>query len=138
MKALIKAIAGVSLALATASAAFAEGALVINAENGNETPSDTLSSLLVGKNKFWPSGDPVIIVVQKDSPAAESLLQQYTNMDESRFKSHWQRLAFSGRGTMPKQFNDPAAVVAFVKVNKGAIGILDNATTDTSPVKKLD
>lgn len=137
MNTLFKGIAIALLAIASTASAFAEGSLIVNSENPVGADAAKLGPLLVGKNKFWDNGEAVVIAVLKDSPDAETLLNTYAQMDESRFKSHWQRLAFSGRGTMPKQFSDPAELVAFVRANKGAIGIL-GAGADLSSVKKIN
>ncbi len=112
-------------------------AVVVNSENGDAVDSDALTAYLIGKRKFWEGGSEVVIAYLKDDADANEALEKFTKMDDSRFKSHWQRLAFSGRGTMPKQFSDPAALIAFVKVNKGAIGLVSD-TADLSGVKKVN
>ncbi len=137
MKTLIKSLAIAASVLVSASMIHAAPAVVVNSENGDAVDADTLSAYLIGKRKFWEGGSEVVIAYLKDDADANEALQKFTKMDDSRFKSHWQRLAFSGRGTMPKQFSDPAALVDFVKANKGAIGLLSD-TADLSGVKKVD
>ncbi|MDQ8183201.1 hypothetical protein [Pelagicoccus sp. SDUM812005] len=137
MNAPIKSLVAAGIAFVSASMIHAAPAVVVNPENADSVDADILSAYLIGKRKFWESGGEVIIAVLKDDADANGALQQFTKMDDSRFKSHWQRLAFSGRGTMPKQFSDPAALLAFVKVNKGAIGLVTD-TADLSGVKKVN
>jgi len=115
----------------------AEPTVVVNTNNQEAIDADSLNPYLIGKRKYWESGTEVTIAILKGNADSTAALEQYAGMNDSRFKSHWQRLAFSGRGTMPKQFSDPAALVAFVKVNKGAIGVLDDST-DLSDVKKVN
>ncbi len=126
---------GASLLLA--SFAAAAPAVVANAQNAESVDPAKLADLLVGKRKFWDNGSEVVIALLKDSPDADSALQTLTSMDGDRFKSHWQRLAFSGRGRMPKTFDDADALLAFVKSNAGAIGILGDSA-DLAAVRKLD
>ncbi len=137
MKTLIKSLAIASIAIVSASMIHAAPAVVVNADNPDAVDGDALTAYLIGKRKFWEGGSEVVIAVLKDDADASGALEQFTKMNDSRFKSHWQRLAFSGRGTMPKQFSDPAALVAFVKVNKGAIGLVTD-TADLSSVKKVN
>ncbi|MDQ8196905.1 hypothetical protein QEH56_02035 [Pelagicoccus enzymogenes] len=125
------------LATVLASTLQAAPAVVVNPDNTDAVDSETLTAYLIGKRKFWEGGSEVVIAVLKDDADANGALEQFTKMNDSRFKSHWQRLAFSGRGTMPKQFSDPAALVAFVKVNKGAIGLVSDSA-DLSGVKKVN
>lgn len=112
-------------------------AVIVNPENADATDSNSLSAYLMGKRKFWENGSEVTIAVLKGDSDSNAALEQFTKMNDSRFKSHWQRLAFSGRGTMPKQFSDPAELVAFVKGHKGAIGLLSDSA-DLSTVKKVN
>lgn len=137
MKTLLRTLAIATVATVSSSMIQAAPAVVVNPENADAVDTDALSAYLIGKRKFWESGSEVVIAVLKDDADAESALEQYTKMNESRFKSHWQRLAFSGRGTMPKQFSDAAALLAFIKVNKGAIGLVSD-TTDLSEVRKVN
>ena len=60
----------------------------------------------------------------------------YTSMDASHFKTFWQRMVFSGRGQMPKEIGDTAALVAYVASTKGAIAIV-LADADLKGVKTL-
>ncbi|MBD5782152.1 hypothetical protein IEN85_21820 [Pelagicoccus sp. NFK12] len=137
MKALIKSFVLACIASVSFSALQAAPAVVVNPDNTDAVDSETLTAYLIGKRKFWEGGSEVVIAVLKDDADANGALEQFTKMNDSRFKSHWQRLAFSGRGTMPKQFSDPAALVAFVKVNKGAIGLVSDSA-DLSGVKKVN
>ena len=123
--------------LAFASSAFAGGAVVVNSGNGASLDQPALSSVLVGKQKFWEGGAQVVIAILKSDKDADAKLKDITGMDGSRFKNHWQRLAFSGRGQMPKQFNDTASLIDFVKSNDGAIAIVPDSA-DISSVKKLN
>jgi len=137
MNTFMKHVAFALLLAVSATSLHSAPAIIVNAENSETTDHDTLAAYLIGKRKFWESGSEVTIAVLKNNADSTKALEQYTKMNESRFKSHWQRLAFSGRGTMPKQFSDPAALVAFVQGNKGAIGLVDSST-DLSKVKQIN
>lgn len=137
MKTLIKSLVIASATLVSVNLIQAAPAVVVNSDNADAIDADTLTAYLIGKRKFWEGGSEVVIAVLKDDADANGALEQFAKMDDSRFKSHWQRLAFSGRGTMPKQFSDPEALLAFIKVNKGAIGLVTD-TADLSGVKKVN
>jgi len=94
-----------------------------------------LKDIYTGKTKYWDSGDAVIIVYLPDKTDAG--LQQVCDMDSSSFKTFWQRLAFSGRGSEPKKAADAAGLVSLVAGTKGAIAIVP-ADTALTGVKKID
>lgn len=114
----------------------AAGTIIVNTGN-DTTDAKSISAALVGKQKFWGSGKEVVIAMLQGDSDAESALKEATGMDASRFKNHWQRLAFSGRGKMPKHFTDIGALLAFVQTNQGAIGIAPDSI-DLSSVKKVN
>jgi ABC-type phosphate transport system substrate-binding protein len=114
-----------------------DGAVLI-ANPGVATDSltaDALKDIYTGKTKYWDGGQAVVIAVLPDK--TDAALQQASGMDTSTFKTFWQRLAFSGRGSEPKKAEDAAAIVALVASTKGAVALVP-ADTALNGVKKID
>jgi len=105
MKCFSNIIVATLISLIAGSAALADPAIAINTKNSEQIDSDKITSVLVGKRKFWDNGAEVVIAILKGNPNASKALEKHAKMDEGRFKNHWQRLAFSGRGRMPKFFS---------------------------------
>ena len=139
MKSLFLKLGLLSLVLAAGSLPVLalDGAIVI-ANSGlaaDSLSADALKDVYSGKTKYWEGGQNIVIVVLKDK--TDAALQQASGMEASQFKTFWQRLAFSGRGTEPKKADDAAAVVAMVASTKGAIALVPTDTATTG-VKKLE
>lgn len=100
--------------------------IVTNSKNSETVDGELLMLVLTGKEKFWKSGSEVIIAVLRSDAEADAALTRYSGMTPSKFKNHWQRIAFSGRGKMPKMFSSLEELVAFVENNEGAIGIISS------------
>jgi ABC-type phosphate transport system substrate-binding protein len=94
-----------------------------------------LKNIYTDRTKYWDDGQAIIIVVLPDK--TDVALQQASGMDGSQFKTFWQRLAFSGRGSEPEYAGDVAALVAFVAATKGAIALVPVATVLTG-VKTIE
>jgi ABC-type phosphate transport system substrate-binding protein len=94
-----------------------------------------LKNIYTDRTKYWDDGQAIIIVVLPDK--TDAALQQASGMGGNQFKTFWQRLAFSGRGSEPERAADAAAVVAFVAATKGAIALVPMATVLTG-VKKIE
>jgi len=137
MKCFSNIIVATLISLIAGSAALADPAIAINTKNSEQIDSDKITSVLVGKRKFWDNGAEVVIAILKGNPNASKALEKHAKMDEGRFKNHWQRLAFSGRGRMPKFFSSTEEISAFVASNEGAIGVLDG-TAAGSDIKILN
>jgi ABC-type phosphate transport system substrate-binding protein len=114
----------ITLLLASSFRALAlDGAVVIGNSSiaADNLSADELKDIYTAKTKYWADGQAIIIVVLPDK--TDAALQQASGMDGSQFKTFWQRLMFSGRGSEPKKADDAAALVALVASTKGAIAI---------------
>src|SRR5271163_4747027 len=106
------------------SAQALDGAVVIanSSVAAGSLSADELKDIYTAKTKYWDNGQAIIIIVLPDK--TDAALQQASGMDGSQFKTFWQRLAFSGRGSEPEKADDAAALVAFVAAKKGAIALV--------------
>ena len=131
------ALAGLVL-LASLSRALADEAFLVIA---NDSVSATtisvteLKDIFTGKTTYWEGGQSITIIFLPDQ--TDDALKEVSGMDESQFKTFWQRLAFSGRGKMPRKTTDAAATVLLVASTKGAIALVP-VDTDLKGVKKLE
>jgi ABC-type phosphate transport system substrate-binding protein len=126
-----------ALNLGIARALALDGVVVI-ANPGvaiDKLTADALKDIYTGKTKYWDGGQAVVLTYLPDKTDAG--LQQACGMDSSSFKTFWQRLAFSGRGSEPKKADDAAGVVSIVASTKGAIAIVP-ADAALTGVKKID
>lgn len=116
------------LALAALAEAKPISAVVINPDVQSEINEEHLRLMLTGKKRFWSEGTEVVVAILKSDPHAEEALRRYCGMSAIKFKNHWQRLAFSGRGKMPKMFASIDDLAEFVRETRGAIGIVSVET----------
>jgi len=113
------------------------GVEVIVNENVTAAALDktALKDILLGKTAYWDGGQAIVIVLLTDK--TDGALQEATGMSASQFRTHWQRLTFSGRGKLPKEAESADQVVALVAEAKGAIALVP-AGTALKGVKKIE
>ena len=114
-----------------------DGAVVIanpSVAADNLSP-EALKDIYTAKTKYWEDGQAIIIVVLPDK--TDAALQQASGMNGGQFKTFWQRLTFSGRGSEPKKAPDAAALVALGATTKGAIALVPTDTV-LKDVKTLE
>jgi ABC-type phosphate transport system substrate-binding protein len=101
----------------------------------NSLEMSALKDILLGKTAYWPGGQAVVIMVlaEKTDPS----IQETTGMSASQFKTHWQRLTFSGRGKQPKEADTADKIVALVSSTKGGVALVP-AGTALQGVKKIE
>jgi ABC-type phosphate transport system substrate-binding protein len=114
-----------------------DGALVIanSSVAADSLSTDELKDIYTAKTKYWDNGQAIIIIVLPGD--MDTALQQASGMNGSQFKTFWQRLTFSGRGSEPKKAGDVAALVALVASTKGAIALVP-ADAVLTGVKKIE
>ena len=111
-------------------------AVIVNPDVATDHLSaDKLRDIYTARTKYWSDGQAIIIVVLPDT--TDAALQQVSGMDGSQFRTFWQRLAFSGRGSEPEKADSTADLVAFVAATKGAIAIVP-ADAVLNGVKRID
>jgi ABC-type phosphate transport system substrate-binding protein len=100
-----------------------DGAVVIanSSVAADSLSAEALKDIYTAKTKYWADGQPIVIIVLPDQ--TDAALQQASGMNGSQFKTFWQRLTFSGRGSEPKKADNTASLVALVAATKGAIAL---------------
>ena len=124
-------------ALLTCASSSALDGIVIANESvaASSLEAGTLKDIYTGKTMYWEGGQAIVIVVAGNR--TDGALQEASGMGASQFKTHWQRLGFSGRGQPPKKADDVEKVIALVSNTKGAVAIVP-AGTDVRGVKRID
>jgi TonB family protein len=95
-----------------------------------------LKRVFLEENNSLADGSHVEPVLEKDGPAHQAFLQKYVGRTADDLQTYYRGLAFSGRGSMPKELGSDAEVVAYVAKTRGAIGYV-SAETRTEGVKTL-
>jgi ABC-type phosphate transport system substrate-binding protein len=83
----------------------------------------------------WNDGKPIRpIDLPADSPAREFFTREVFKKDVAQLKNYWTQRIFSGTGVPPPQAESPAAAIAYVLANPGALAYLP-ADVDPSGAK---
>lgn len=81
-------------------------------------------------------GTNVEPVLEKHGPIHKAFLQEFMGVSEEELQTYYSTLLFTGKGSMPKELNSDAEVVAYVARTRGAIGYVSNMAS-VSGVKTL-
>ncbi|HEV2619030.1 MAG TPA: hypothetical protein VGU23_03735 [Acidobacteriaceae bacterium] len=73
-------------------------------------------------------GTHVTPVLLKAGPANEEFLSAYVGKSDLAFRMGWRSLVFSGQATMPRSFDNEAALVDYIAHNPGMIGYIGKGT----------
>jgi len=81
-----------------------------------------LKSVFLLQRRTLKEGSAVVPVLEKSGATHEAFLRQYLDRGNEAIRAYYQGLVFTGKGSMPKELNSDAEVVAYVAKTKGAIG----------------
>ena len=128
------------LILAICLASFlshAEVSVIVNNANNDSLDAKKIKRIYLGKIKVFADGSKInVISLSDDVPTTEQFRQTALKKSNSQFKSYWSKLAFTGKGTPPKEIANDAAMIEAVKSDPNAIGFVDSASV-TGDVKVI-
>lgn len=111
----------------------ADVAVIVNPANGNTPSEKDINRMFLGKKKSFASGDKVTaIYVKEGADIRAEFDDKVLKKSASQLKAYWSKLMFTGKGTMPAEEANSAAVKARVAAEPNAIGYIDGADVDDS------
>ncbi|MFD2166560.1 phosphate ABC transporter substrate-binding protein [Thalassotalea euphylliae] len=127
----------VLLFLVTHAVSAAEISVIVNSTNSDAIDAKLIKRIYLGKTKSFANGTKANVLSLSDSiSATEEFRQKALSKSTSQFKSYWSKLAFTGKGTPPKEIASEAAMIDAVKNDASAIGFVTSANV-TGDVKVI-
>ena len=121
-------------------AANAEGSYAIITNAANPVASlggADVMQIFLGKKVSWDDGTKIEIVTFTDSDIHQKFLKDYVKKNPQQFLCYWRQMLFTGKGTVPKDFNSDAEIVAFIAKTPGAIGYVSVESSSSPGVKSI-
>jgi TonB family protein len=95
-----------------------------------------LKSVYLLERRTLKDGSPVEPVLQKTGPTHDAFLRLYLDRDAQEVRAYYLGLAFTGKGSLPKELHSDAEVLDYVAKTRGAIGYV-SLSAGTEGVKVL-
>lgn len=112
-----------------------DAVFVVNPQGADAALSaDALKSVLLGNKTKWDGGGLVKLVVLTSGPLHDKVMQDHVQRSADQFDKYWKKLVFTGKGVLPEQAADEAAVIAYVAKTPGSLGYV-SASAVTPAVK---
>jgi len=113
-----------------------EFVIVVNAANASSSlPRARVDGMFLGKITTWSDGSEVALALNSDAGLCESFAQAIHSRSFAAVSAYWAAKTFRDFVVPPSKLDD-AAVIKFVKENKGGIGFVTKGTS-LSGVKVL-
>lgn len=126
-----------TILLVASSASLAEISVIVNTANAESFDNKKIKRIYLGKIKALENGDKVNVLTLEDSaPETEQFRQSALKKSNSQFKSYWSKIAFTGKGTPPKEIASSADMINAIKADASSIGFVDSGAV-TGDVKVI-
>lgn len=123
---------GIAFALLS-NIAFADVAVIVNPNNDAQLTTEDIAKIYLGKLKRFPNGNLAVPLDRTEGTDIRvKFLESTVGKDETKMKSYWSRLIFTGKGIPPKVVESDDEVRELVSRNPDIIGYIDSNAVDNS------
>ena len=104
--------------------------VIVNSSNSTSSLSRSdASAFFLKKKTKWADNSKVNPVdLSSKSSVRTDFSKNVHKKSTSQIRAFWQQSVFSGKATPPREMEDDAAAISFVKSNKGAIAYISSNT----------
>jgi hypothetical protein len=104
-------------------------ALIGNNTGVEQISESTMKAYFKGKYNKWPNNKTVIVVLSSSKhPKVELYSDLLYNKSFYAVKKYWYSLVFQGRNNPPYFFSSDQEIIEFVRLNPGAIAIVEKSS----------
>jgi ABC-type phosphate transport system substrate-binding protein len=128
MKKLTQAILLTATLITAAIPALAEVVIVVNPANAaTRMTTEQASQFFLGKSTMFTPVD------QAESSAIRAeFYKKIADKEPSQVKAIWSKLVFTGKGSLPKEYNSSADVKKAIAADPNGIGYIEKSAVDAS------
>lgn len=128
MKKLTQAILLTATLISAAIPALAEVVIVVNPANAaTRMTTEQASQFFLGKSTMFTPVD------QAESSAIRAeFYKKIADKEPSQVKAIWSKLVFTGKGSLPKEYNSSADVKKAIAADPNGIGYIEKSAVDAS------
>lgn len=113
-------------------AAQAEVVVIVNKSGPDSMSKEQVADVFLGKAGSLPGGASAVTHdLPESSPLREEFYTKATGKSAAQVKSYWAKMAFTGKGTPPKE-GSSAEVRKSVATTPGGIGYVEKSAVDGS------
>ena len=105
--------------------------VVVAAKSVGDLTKEQVAEIYLGRTSALPGGGTVVpLDLAEGNALREEFYSKVTGKSASQAKSHWAKLAFTGKGTPPKEVPGSAEVKKAVAGTPGGIGYIEKSAVD--------
>jgi ABC-type phosphate transport system substrate-binding protein len=132
-------IMGIMFCLSSTALAANFVVIVNKSVTENSLSKAELQAIFLGEKVKWENKRYIKVAILESGAAYKDFLQTIVGKTASQFDQHWQRMASTGRATLPPYFTEVQQLIEYVAKQPNAIGVVppgqENGSTKTLAIK---
>jgi len=102
-----------------------------------QMPAAQVRNIFLGKERFWPDGSPITLIMNKNDDIHESFTRTMLQKSPAQLSVYWKKILYSGASMLPLAVKDDEAVKSYVSLHKNTISYIDAESFDKQ-VRKME
>ncbi len=132
--------AALAALLFTGEPSWAETEFIIVVHKDNpikRLPAAKVKSIFLGKERAWPDGTPILLIMNKNDDIHESFTRLMLQKSPAQLSVYWKKILYSGASMLPLAVKDDEAVKSYMSLHKNTISYIDVDSLDKQ-VRKME
>ncbi len=100
-------------------------------------PASKVKSIFLGKERMWPDGSPITLIMNKNDDIHESFTRMMLQKSPAQLSVYWKKILYSGASMLPLAVTDDEAVKSYMSLHKNTISYIDADSLDKQ-VRKVE
>jgi ABC-type phosphate transport system substrate-binding protein len=96
-----------------------------------------IKSIFLGKERFWPNGLPITLIMNKNEDIHESFTRLMLQKSPAQLSVYWKKILYSGASMLPLAVKDDEAVKSYMSLHVNTISYVDADSLDKQ-VRKME
>ncbi len=96
-----------------------------------------IKSIFLGKERFWPDGSPITLIMNKNEDIHESFTRLMLQKSPAQLSVYWKKILYSGASMLPLAVKDDEAVKSYMSLHINTISYVDVDSLDKQ-VRKME
>src|SRR4051794_1439387 len=123
--------------VAVPAALAGDVAIIANSSiKASEISESDLRDIFQGEKSSLDSSKAVPVILNKGA-AHQAFLDKHMGKSDAAFRAMWRKQVFTGKGSMPREFESEESLAAYVSSTPGAIGYVSSEKAGAAKVLKL-
>ncbi len=112
--------------------------IVVHKDNPiKRMPASKVKSIFLGKERAWPDGSPITLIMNKNDDIHESFTRTVLQKSPAQLSVYWKKILYSGASMLPLAVKDDEAVKSYMSLHKNTISYIDVDSLDKQ-VRKME